>query len=74
MASAERYAFIVEYFDPHSSMNWRYQFFHYFTTNEIEMVSAGVSATAMAGFSQGGRARVWHGCVANPSRGQGDGG
>lgn len=40
MASAERYAFIVEYFDPHSSMNWRYQFFHYFTTNEIEMVSA----------------------------------
>ena len=38
MAQAERYAFIVENFDHHSSMNWRYQFFYYLETKEIEMV------------------------------------
>ena len=39
MAQAERYAFIVENFDHHSSMNRRYQFFYYLDTREIEMVS-----------------------------------
>ena len=38
MAQAERYAFVVENFDHHSSMNWRYQFFYYLDTKEIEMV------------------------------------
>jgi hypothetical protein len=36
--ATERYAFVTEWTDPNTEVQWRYQLFYYYKTNEIEMV------------------------------------
>jgi hypothetical protein len=41
MAASLRFSFVSEWLDPASGVLWKYQFFYYPDTKEVEMVSWG---------------------------------